>query len=232
MRNRIFWAQRRSGRKCWPSSPTKIPLLCSLYFSFSGPGEKLTLALLSSRIQDALAERWAKNPNATSETRWTELKSSIKSAKKALLASTTSEILLQYGYPRLDVNVSKQLNHLLKSPFCVHPKTGRVCVPFDPNEVEVFDPLAVPTVSQLIREIDEFDFNNPGEDLKSLSDYKKTSMKKHVELFTAFLEPLEHSIREAKRGMSLLLSSFFVVETHNISFWVFFVDEAEKELTF
>ena len=36
------------------------------------------------------------------------------------------EIMLQYTYPRLDVHVSTQMNHLLKSPFVVHPKTGEL----------------------------------------------------------------------------------------------------------
>lgn len=35
------------------------------------------------------------------------------------------DIILACAYPRLDVEVSKKMNHLLKAPFCVHPKTGK-----------------------------------------------------------------------------------------------------------
>jgi DNA primase small subunit len=64
------------------------------------------------------------------------------------------DIILQYTYPRLDAEVSKHRNHLLKAPFCVHPKTGRVCVPVDPERIEEFDPEHVPTVGQLLQELD------------------------------------------------------------------------------
>jgi len=80
------------------------------------------------------------------------------------------DIILQYIYPRLDAEVSKHRNHLLKAPFCIHPATGwcylrytaenadhfqgRVCIPVDPAKVESFDPSKVPTVGQLLHELD------------------------------------------------------------------------------
>lgn len=103
------------------------------------------------------------------------------------------EIILQYSYPRLDVNVSKQMNHLLKSPFVVHPKTGRVCVPIDVAKVDDFDPVKVPTIGRLI------------EELNQSGDAKQTSLKEYTSYFeTKFLQPLEESCaKELNLGSGL-----------------------------
>ena len=65
------------------------------------------------------------------------------------------ELVLSYLYPRLDKAVSTGINHLLKSPFCVHPKTGNICVPFDSADVENFKLAEVPTLTMAINELGE-----------------------------------------------------------------------------
>ena len=117
------------------------------------------------------------------------------------------EIILQYAYPRLDIHVSKGMNHLLKSPFCVHPKTGKVCIPINPKTVDKFDPLTVPTISVLIDEINAFDAKDKAVQeehsltAKRIKDYKKTSLNKSLHLFQEFLRGLEDT-RKATRKLN------------------------------
>ena len=49
-------------------------------------------------------------------------------ARKQAVGRARKEVLAGYAYPRLDVEVSKKMNHLLKAPFCVHPKTGKASI--------------------------------------------------------------------------------------------------------
>lgn len=121
----------------------------------------------------------------------------LKNVKEEKLLS---EIMLQYAYPRLDINVSKGLNHLLKSPFCVHPKTGRVCIPIDPTKADNFDPMKVPTLSQLTDEIDKF---GKEESNKIVSkDFKKTSLREPMKVFDEFLSKLSETWRGKRMEMS------------------------------
>lgn len=111
-----------------------------------------------------------------------------------VLLDAKHDVLLEYTYPRLDIEVSKKLNHLLKSPFVVHPGTGRVCVPIDtrPGKLEEFDPTAVPTVQTLLGEIDAWaSENGASEDgPKSVPDWEKTSLRPYIEQFRGFVSAL------------------------------------------
>lgn len=104
--------------------------------------------------------------------------------------------MLEYTYPRLDIEVSKKLNHLLKSPFVVHPGTGRVCVPIDTKSLEDFDPLAVPTVQSLLQEIDSWKEAEEEAAGKPIVDWEKTSLKSYVEYFRSFVMALMKDERD------------------------------------
>jgi DNA primase small subunit len=142
-----------------------------------GPSERTAIDMYLKSKPDATSrEIWLQLENLQQErvTKATGFKE--KQQAKVML----QEIVLQYTCPRLDVNVSKQMNHLLKSPFVVHPKTGRVCVPIDVAKVDSFDPTQVPTVGRLVDELNQ------------TGDARQTSLKDYIHYFDVqFLQPLE-----------------------------------------
>lgn len=160
-------------------------------------------------VRERFLPHWTsptKFSNTTPAEKWQSIKehmsaflSAKKGAAKAAKSMSTKErnrlenwpveMVFRYGYPRLDVNVSKARNHLLKSPFCVHPKTGRVCVPI--VDVDSFDPFVVPALPELEQELAKLD---------ATADWKQTSLKEYFDGFESkFLNPLMKEIRRKQR---------------------------------
>lgn len=57
--------------------------------------------------------------------------------------------MLAYVWPRIDLNVTRAVNHLIKAPFVAHPKTGRIAIPLDPSDYWRFDPSSAPSLNDL-----------------------------------------------------------------------------------
>merc|ERR1740117_713555 len=117
--------------------------------------QKLLLDMLQDEsVSTKLSDDWTRKSHYTGEQRWAALTKLVRDQKKPKLSAAVTEIIFTYTYPRLDVNVSKGMNHLLKSPWCAHPKTGRVCVPVDLDKADDFDPSAVPTLRMVAEDLD------------------------------------------------------------------------------
>lgn len=179
-------------------------------FMSSAGRDRLLQLIPDKSLGDALAKKWASSPDRSSARKWADIDSMAatgvsKTLDTKALMEAKQDILLEYTYPRLDVEVGKKRIHLLKSPFVVHPGTGRVCVPITTNgdmkRADAFDPLAVPKVTELMAEVDNFGrrqegteqesgFVENGVTMRKLEDWEKTSLKPFVELFDGFVKTL------------------------------------------
>ncbi|KAJ3293519.1 hypothetical protein HK104_004391 [Borealophlyctis nickersoniae] len=161
-------------------------------------------------IRRTLDKEWTAKPKLSGEDKWDQLVAELERKTKPALSTLKRDIIFQYTYPRLDANVSIGLNHLLKSPFCVHPKTGRVCIPIDPAGCEGFNPMEAPELSTLIDELNAYEAKQRDQkDIteeastngdRKIPDYEKTSLKEHIEHFRRFVAGMDESVRDALRA--------------------------------
>ena len=101
---------------------------------------------------------------------------------------TIQSLVFTYLYPRLDSNVSTGINHLLKSPWCVHPKTGKICVPINYKQAGDFDPARVPTLTMVINQMGQSDAANTKEDGGSITP---ECLRPYMDTFKTFLRNVE-----------------------------------------
>lgn len=97
----------------------------------------------------------------------------------ALKSDPIRDIIFTFGYPRLDIEVTKQMNHLLKSPFVPHRDTGRICVPI--ADMKSFNPDTVPTLAQIVNQVTAAGAAN------TVRDYENTALKPYLEYFKAII---------------------------------------------
>lgn len=150
--------------------------------------KKLANIIPDFKLKKACLDKWDQDKSLSSTEKWIDVSKLYEELKiKSFdIVDWKKEVILMMLYPRLDVEVSRQMNHLLKSPFCVHPGTGNVCIPFDPVK-KPFDPFTeTPKLQQILSE-------HP-------TDWKSTSIKESVLLFKNYVSGITQlEISERKR---------------------------------
>ncbi|KAI8644147.1 hypothetical protein BD408DRAFT_413791 [Parasitella parasitica] len=170
--------------------------------------DKVLDIIPDAEVREKIESQWIEHPNKSGAEKWSILENAINKAekKKKFKDEVARDIEFQYCYPRLDIKVSTAINHLLKSPFCAHPKTLRVCVPIKVDECESFNPLTVPNLATLNQELSEYNRANP--EKSRLADYKKTSLRPYIEYFEKFVNDMVLQVTRDKRDEAERLMEF------------------------
>lgn len=166
--------------------------------------ETLLVNLFDKQHIDSLKKYWSNNPNRSSLEKWKDIDqfaqsnfNSTNTNNKNLnlrkkdfmlkLQECKEDIIMLTLYPKLDVEVTKQVNHLLKSPFCIHPATGKICVPIDNG----FDPDMAPTLSKIQNEFESINQTTN-------NNSNKTSLDPFILFFQAYVDKLNENLKTIK----------------------------------
>lgn len=120
-----------------------------------------------------------KMKRASSAETWEQIKRHADQFKRNKTRFYLEEVKLHHCFPRLDTNVTRGMNHLLKLPFCIHPKTGNVCVPLDIEKIDKFKLDRVPNITGL----------------SDLLTFRKT-MEPYLELMNKFCNNLDAAVKK------------------------------------
>lgn len=168
------------------------------FFAGAGGTETLLAQVPFEDVATTLRAAWADESGAdkgvSSLQKWNDLRDALldsdagkRKGERGLYC--LQNITFSYLYPRLDVNVSKAQNHLLKSPFCVHPGTGNVCVAFEAADAENFSPFdrsQVPHVSKLSEQVAQYnELHGP---TPGIPAYMKCALKGSMEVLEKFVK--------------------------------------------
>jgi DNA primase small subunit len=99
-----------------------------------------------------IMDRW-EHSGGTAEEKWEAIKvMTLPEAAKRKFKDTPAyaQLVFSFTFPRLDAHVTTTMNHLLKSPFSYHPKSGFLSVPIRPDRMSKFPHRWVPSLKKLI----------------------------------------------------------------------------------
>ncbi|KAF7458091.1 DNA primase small subunit [Cryptosporidium felis] len=207
---KVSGAYYQSGAKTHPFID-RCFAICMQYFEKILQSQKLFehdskhIAKVLNHLSDdtkihQIVENWVtKNRVFSSQEFWDFFSNTVQESQDKSHTLLLMEIVFTYSYPRLDINVSKDLGHLLKAPFCIHHSTGRLCIPIDTRNLLKFNPKMVPTLTNIRKEYDSLNKKDPN------SSLIPSSINRYVQFMDDFVDNLLRDVKLEQQEYSTML---------------------------
>ncbi|KAH0794730.1 DNA primase small subunit [Histomonas meleagridis] len=148
--------EKKNGKFC-PLACQMLPI-CEDYFCRIAEEQNIfTYEPISKQIEDLIGRscyQWLmdqfRSLNGEFPAKWNRVKETKYHTLRFGETENFYKLIYYFTFPRLDANVTTIMNHLLKSPFSIHPKSGLLSVPIPENMFDQFPPNWVPSLKDLL----------------------------------------------------------------------------------